>query len=305
MNPKNVPALNLPANDQPPSYAPPSYDAATSRDSDEKAQDAISINSATSQAPGFNPSIHLVIETAGFNINSLSNRNWYGDQAIPVFRLNPGQTEMLERQNNPDYLSIRPKKGSNSCALIRGDDQSQQPIISTVYRWGPGRDPIIRMYGPNECVSIEHAVDKANSINSEFEVNTHWVTTRSVDMATPYGKFEWRYAKRSERKDIQADSLIVCDRLDSPHAVAASSSSKKAARVRIAHFIRNSEYRTQGTSRWHGGNGGRLMIDLGDWSVQEKSSVAEEVESLILASCLLMLKRETDAQKNNQMAVLT
>lgn len=306
MNSQGVPSLRLPGDEPPPSYAPPSYDAGvTGRPSGEKAYDAVSINSATSQAPGFNPSIHLAIETAGFNINSFSNRNWHGDQAIPVFRLVPGPTALLERQDNPEYYSLRPKKSSNSCALIRADDAGQAPIISTVYRWGPGRDPHMRMYGPTERVSIEDAVDKNKPVDKEFEVKTHWVTSRSASLVTPYGKFEWRYAKRSEKKEVQADSLIVCDRLDSPNAAAGTSSSKKETRIRVAQFVRNAEYRTQGTTRWTGGNGGRLMIDLSEWAGQEKNGIVEEIEPLIVAGCMLMLKRETDREKNNQIVVVT
>ena len=54
-----------------------------------------------------------------------------------------------------------------------------------------------------------------------------------------------------------------------------------------------------------GGNGGRLMLDLGDWVGREKSGVVEEVEAVLVAGCLLMLKRETDRQKDNQLAAIT
>ncbi|ETS74714.1 hypothetical protein PFICI_13198 [Pestalotiopsis fici W106-1] len=312
MDLKAPPALNLPPDEDPPSYAPASYNTANVGPhilTDEKAYDAVSIGSVISQAPGFNPTIHLAIETLGFDLNVFNSRNWNGDQAIPVFRMHPGATPDLpfERAEQPEYISVRPKKNSNSCALVRGDDPAQTPLISTVYRWGPGRDPHMRIYGPNEQISVADAVDKDKHIANEFEVKTHFITSRSASMVSPFGKFEWRYGKRSEKKEYAADSLLVCDRLDSPNAPTnASSSSKKDSRVRIAQLIRNEEYRAQGSKkRWVGGNGGRLMLDLGDWVGREKSGVVEEVEAVLVAGCLLMLKRETDRQKDNQLAAIT
>jgi hypothetical protein len=294
----------------PPSYndAPPSYTAGTQQNTlgvDEKDIDAVSINS---QAPGFNPTIHMDVVTEGFNINYITTRNWGGDQAIPVFRLAPGATPALERPEAPEYISIRPKTSSNSCALVQGSDPDQTPLISTVYRWGPGRDPHMRVYGPGQRVSLADAVDKDKPIANEFEVKTHWVTSRSASMVTPYGKFEWRYGKRSEKKEAsKADSLLVLDRLDSPSAAAGASGSKsKDSRVRVAQLIRNAEFRTEGTSKWNsGGNGGRLLIDLSEWAGQEKSAKVQEVEAFVVASLLLMLKRETDRMKDNQIVVIS
>lgn len=317
MDSKAPPALNLPPDEDPPSYAPASYNAANLalNPTDEKAYDAASIGSVISLAPDFNPTTHLAIETLGFDLNIVTSRNWDGDQAIPVFRMHPGATPALpfKRAEQPEYISVRPKKNSNSCALVRGDDQAQTPLISTVYRWGPGRDPRMRIFGPNEHkISVADAVDKDKHVANEFEVKTHLITSRSASMASPFGKFEWRYGKKSEKKEYAADSLLVCDRLDSPNASttistsSSSSSSKKGSRVRIAQLIRNEEYRAQGSKKkWVGGNGGRLMLDLGDWVGREKSGVVDEVEALLVAGCLLMLKRETDREKDNQLAAIT
>ncbi|KAI1847072.1 hypothetical protein JX266_006947 [Neoarthrinium moseri] len=309
MDAKAPPALNFPPDEDLPSYPPPSYNAAHVP-AEEKAFDAASIGSAASHTSGFNPTIHLAIETLGFNLNSVTCRNWNGDQAIPVFRTHAGATPDLpfKHAEQPEYVSIRPKKNSNSCALVRGDDPAQTPLISTVYRWGPGRDPHMRIYEPTERISVADAVDKDKHIANEFEVKTHWITSRAATMVTPFGTFEWRYGKKPEKKEYAADSLLVCDRLDSPNAPIAgtSSSPKKDSRIRVAQLVRNEEYRAYGSKkRWVGGNGGRLMLDLGDWACLEKSGAVEKVEALLVAGCLLMLKRETDREKDNQLAVLT
>ncbi|KXJ87382.1 hypothetical protein Micbo1qcDRAFT_167732, partial [Microdochium bolleyi] len=168
--------------------APPAYESTFDESSHHHDSDS-------ERAAGFRPTVQLSIETAGHDYSTMS---WTGDVAIPVFRLDNSNT-------TPAYLSLRPKKNSNSAALVRGDDPGARPIMATVYRWGPGRDPRMRVYpatGP--AVSIADAVDKDKPVpsdgGSEFPVNTHWMSSRSADMDTPYGRFEWRYGRRAERK---------------------------------------------------------------------------------------------------------
>jgi hypothetical protein len=291
------------AEDQP----PPAYESTFQESSHHHDSDS-------EQAAGFRPTVQLSIETAGHDYSTWS---WTGDLAIPVFRLanSGGSGSSLHDSNTPAYLSLRPKKSSNSAVLVRGDDPGTRPILSTVYRWGPGRDPRMRTFpasGP--AVSLQDAVDKDKAVpgqhdgGCEFQVNTHWVSSRSADMDTPYGRFEWRYGRRAERKAddaAMADSLLVLEKV--------MGDSSKAPRVRVAQLVRNAEYRTRGTTRSAGGNGGRLMIDLSPWmngggsSGGEKKGAhaVEEIEAFVVCGALCMLKRETDRAKNNQMAVLT
>jgi len=48
-----------------------------------------------------------------------------------------------------EYLSVRLKRTSNSCALVRGSDMNHAPLIATIYRWGPGRPPRMRILPPH------------------------------------------------------------------------------------------------------------------------------------------------------------
>lgn len=288
---------------------PPSYDSTFHESSHHHDSDS-------ERAAGFRPTVQLNIETAGHDYHTAS---WTGDLAIPVFRV-PSSGGILQPNNTsaaPAYLSLRPKKNSNSAALVRGDDPGQRPIMSTIYRWGPGRDPRMRIFPASGAgVSIADAVEKDTSISSsdggsEFQVNTHWVSSRSADMDTPYGRFEWRYGKRAERKADdadKADSLLVLEKvLDS----ASSSSSTKGGseRVRVAQLVRNAEFRTAGTTKYGGGNGGRLMIDLSSWiggsDGGKGAHLAEDIEAFVVCSALCMLKRETDRAKNNQVVVFS
>jgi len=286
---------------------PPSYDSTFNENSHHHDSDS-------ERAAGFRPTVQLNIVTAGHDYDTAS---WTGDLAIPVFRVHSSSSGEAVQPNNattPAYVSLRPKKNSNSAALVRGDDPGQRPIMSTVYRWGPGRDPRMRIFpASGAAVSIADAVDKDTSVSShggsEFQVNTHWVSSRSADMDTPYGRFEWRYGKRAERKAddaSKADSLLVLEKvLDG----ASSSKGGGGERVRIAQLVRNAEFRTPGTTKYGGGNGGRLMIDLSSWNSsgggEKGAHLAEDIEAFVVCSALCMLKRETDRAKNNQVVALS
>ncbi|KAJ1323297.1 hypothetical protein MN608_11445 [Microdochium nivale] len=287
--------------------APPSYESTFDESNHYHDSDS-------ERAAGFRPTTHLSIETTGHDYSTMS---WTGDMAVPVFRLDFANSVSATSQHNdssrssntPAYLSLRSKKNSNSAALVRGDDPGARPIMSTVYRWGPGRDPRMRVYpASGSAVTIDDAVDKDKGVpqgGSEFPVNTHWVTSRSADMDTPYGRFEWRYGKRAERKSDDgagADSLLVLEKVAGDSG---NDSSSKTSRVRVAQLVRNAEYRTQDTTKYGGGNGGRLMIDLSPWMGDKGAHAADEIEAFVVCGALCMLKRETDRAKSNQMAVLT
>lgn len=118
-------------------------------------------------------------------------------------------------------------------------------------------------------------------------------------MVTPYGTFEWRYGSRNERKEAyDADSLLILERVDV--VVGTGGKGEKERRTRIAQLVRNSHFRTPGTSRSMAGNGGRLMLDLRRWG-GEKDLNIRDVEAFVVASCISMLKREMD---RNELAVV-
>jgi hypothetical protein len=132
---------------------------------------------------------------------------------ISVFR--PGSQDA-------EYISVRLKKSSNSCALVRVSDGAT--LISTIYRWGPGRHPRMRILDPDsnsQKVSIEDAIknnDNNNNVRGELiEVKSHSLISRAQDFDTQsLGKFEWRYGTREEQAACHADSLLVMERISSP-----------------------------------------------------------------------------------------
>ena len=78
---------------------------------------------------------------------------------------------------------------------------------------------------------------------------------------------------------------------------------KSKSGTRIAQFIRNDQYRTPGTKKYSGGNGGRLMMDLRIWN-DDKFMNPQRVEEFVVASCILMLKREADRFIDNHLAIV-
>lgn len=89
---------------------------------------------------------------------------------------------------------------------------------------------------------------------------------------TPAGsQVEWSYAK--------TDTLSVAD---------GHSTGKLPKGQLIAQLVRYEGTRTPGTSRCTAGNGGELQID------KEACRLLELDETVVVATCLVMLKRESD-----------
>ncbi|KAI6781853.1 uncharacterized protein J7T54_005019 [Emericellopsis cladophorae] len=191
------------------------------------------------------------------------------------------------------YESIRPEQRSGSCSLYAA--RSDHSVSSTTYRFGPGRPPVIHLH----CKSLESSVAESAARKPEdegFEVMGRGATTRSVRMRTPLGTYQWRYGRRSERKACNADSLLILDKVTT---VALAGGKTKDHFTRVAEFIRNDEFRTQGTGKADAGNGGRLMMDLRD--SDKKSS---ELEVLVVTGLICMLKREVDRRRGQKMLMI-
>ncbi|ATY64307.1 hypothetical protein A9K55_004354 [Cordyceps militaris] len=197
---------------------------------------------------------------------------------IAVRRVESGETE---------YVSMRQKKSSNSCALVRPSDPDRT-LISTIYRFGPGRHPTMHLVPANARVSVDAALLDKSVPGAAVDVRSRSFVSRAQVLDTPRGAFQWRYGSREERKACRADSLLVMERVGGG---------------RVAQLVRNEELRTPGTVTDSGGNGGRLMMDLHEWEEADKGSVAE-VEAFVVAGCLLMLKREADRFIDNTIAAV-
>lgn len=213
---------------------------------------------------------------------------------ISVYSVDPG-APMQEK-----YISVRPKRNSNSCALVQSSDPSQSALISTIYRWGPGRNPRMRILPRNSKVSVEQALEGDHLSGELIDVQSRSMISRAQVFDTSLGNFEWRYGWKDERKAFKADSLLICERID---CAALADGTETKSGTRVAQLIRNDQLRTPGSVRYSGGNGGRLMMDLRMWK-REKNDEAGDAEAFFVASCIVMLKREADRFINNNLAAV-
>lgn len=262
------------------SDAPPAY------------HDAVNGHSASSSSSpnAFVATSQLQVQAIGYD----ANQAYIGKtlEQISVYRVDSGAVE---------YISLRPKRSSNSCALVRGSDSNHTPLISTIYRWGPGRSPRMRILPPRTSISVEDAID-ADDVECELvEVQSRSIFSRSQRFDTSLGSFEWRYGSRTEREEAyNAASLLILERTDPVSSVDGKVGKRG---VRVAQLVRNDEFRTPGTKKHMGGNGGRLMLNMSTWTDEKKTST-RDVEAFIVASCICMLKREADRFKDNEISIL-
>ncbi|KLJ10773.1 hypothetical protein EMPG_13851 [Blastomyces silverae] len=182
----------------------------------------------------------------------------------------PSQLEI--HLHNPDaslaYISTRKSRCSGSTTLSspeRGD------LIFTEYFFGPNREPIIHQLNGSEKASLQ------------VKIQGKW-TSRATNFSLPDGSvFEWRYVKECGPEG-KKEMLVVLEKID------------VAGRKRVAHLLRNERTRPPNTSRCTAGNGGELVID------RDASEAIDE--SLIVATCLLMLKKEIDRRRALQACVI-
>lgn len=248
---------------------------------------------AAGSAGTFHPTKSLQVENRGLPVIALPLPP--RPHPIPVYAI--AESGAVGTQL---YESIRPTRGSGSCILSRvGGDA----VCTTTYRFGPGRPPKIRLLG---LTSIASAADTLRTAaaeeplgagdDEEFEVVSRGITTRAVSIRTHLGTFRWRYAGRSERREVGADSLLVMELVTK---LALEGGKTEERYRRVAQLVRNEEFRTPGSGRSTAGNGGRLMMDLRDW-MAEKKGESEQMEALVVASCICMLKKEMDRRRMHQ-----
>jgi hypothetical protein len=158
----------------------------------------------------------------------------------------------------------------------------------------------MRIFPSNSVVSVEEAIKNDNVRGELVEVKSRSLVSHGQVFDTSLGKFEWRYGTNKEQAACNADSLLVMERLD---RVSLPGGGKSKSGARIAQLIRNEQFRTPGTKKYSGGNGGRLMIDLRIWNDDDHTN-PQRVEAFVVASCILMLKREADRFIDNHLAMV-
>lgn len=229
---------------------------------------------------GFVSTSELQINALGYDTNqALTGRML---ENITVYRVDSGQ---------PEYISVRQKASSNSCALVKASDPGQNTLISTIYRWGLAH-PRMHLLPYGSTVSVQQAIENDNIAGEEVKVVSRKWYSRDQVFHTSLGEFTWTYGHRDERAELDADSLLVMTCADG---------SKDG--VQVAQLIRNDDLRTAGSKRYSGGNGGRLVMDLRRW--QGEKTAGPGIEAFAVASCILMLKREADRFINNNIAAVS
>lgn len=251
----------------------------------------------------FLPTIHLQVQTPG--------KPWLclpippKPVPIPIFDVNPNEGTL---STEPRYVSIRPERGSGSSYLVPGSSpESSKPLSTTTYRFGPGKPPVVSLFLPTQDRDRQGSGSSGGQAEAEeeawdtFPIHSTSLLSRSQRLHhTRLGTFEWRYASRSERNAIKANSVLVLERVV---RVAVAGGKEEEDRRTVALFVRSEETRTPGSSASSAGNGGRLMVDLGAWEEGEKVE-REMAVVLVATTVLVMLKKEVDRRRAQQIAIM-
>ncbi|KAJ5805333.1 hypothetical protein N7474_011220 [Penicillium riverlandense] len=210
-----------------------------------------------------------------------SSRKLYIDaHGIRAFRLPlpDSQTEIpvYDEDGVVAYSSTRSKRWSGSSVL---SSSKHGNLIHTDYFFGPNRDPVLRL------------LQSTDVRPEELQVSGKW-TSRSTRFTMPNGtRFEWSYAK--EKREGKHVNLIILRMVDTV------SQAKEPTNGRIvAKLVRGEDTRTPGTSRCRAGNGGELQID------ENALTSAQLKEAVVVATSLIMMKREIDRRRALQFAMI-
>lgn len=204
-------------------------------------------------------------------------------RGVGCFRL-PLPNRQLEIDiTHPDgqlaYVSTRDRLWSGNSVL---SNHKLGDVIRTEYFFGPNRDPVL------------HLLQTSREDPEVVQLKGNW-TSRSISFTTPSGsELRWSYAKE-KRPDGRKVNLLILS------VVEHSKGDHKAVQLsqrRLAQLSRCAETRTPQTSRCSAGNGGTLQMD------EEALRVHEIDESVVIATCLAMLKKEIDRRRMVQMMVI-
>ncbi|KAE9377596.1 hypothetical protein N431DRAFT_434777 [Stipitochalara longipes BDJ] len=210
----------------------------------------------------FLPTSSLQIQTQGKALFRLPSP--LKDLEIPILSTETGR---------PVYLSIREKRSSGSCTLVDAESEEGKALASTVYHWGPGKNPVVKVG------------------DDEFEIQGKSMVSRSMVFECRWGKFEWRYAGRKERNE-GVSSLLVLEKVGVDRG-----------RVKVAQLVRGEETRSPGSSGSSAGNGGRLDMRLDGEDGSGDGKIIDE--QTVVSTCLVMLKKEVDRRRALQVAMIS
>ncbi|KAF2397263.1 hypothetical protein EJ06DRAFT_533448 [Trichodelitschia bisporula] len=190
----------------------------------------------------------------------------------PLLRLPLAPTELEIPIHAADgtrvYTSVRAKRSSGDSELVA---EGRGAVVQTEYFFGPGRAPRITLLGDGAVNVL---------------VRSRWCSREQRFVLPNQGEVGWVY--RRERDEVAGKKVS--------RLVLEVGEGKEV--VRLAQLVRNEESRAPGSKRCDAGNGGALEMDA---RAMERWGVGEEV---VVATCLLMLKKEIDRRRVVQMMVI-
>lgn len=250
-----------------PPYAPPSYEQV----SFSKAKDT------SSPAPNLIPGPYKILTVFAGGTRAVRLPTPSSELEIPIF-------EGTDTSVAPSYVSTRAKRSSGNAILRHGH---RGDLYASRYIFWPFRDPVIRHTTGTSDVKRSDGENEEGQL--AVSVKTHSFSDRIDLTIGDTGKtFTWRYGKT--QLHVGKTRVLVLEVSD-----AESSSDKNRTRP-LAVLTRTDDTRTTGTSKWDAGNGGQLVIDV------DASTYIEE--GLLVAGCLMMLKREIDRQRGARAAAI-
>ena len=180
-------------------------------------------SSSSEDYGSFAPTATLQVQAIRYDVNqALTGRTL---ENISVVRSGSSDAE---------YVSIQLQRKSNSCVLVRASDQAT--LLSTIYRFSPGRHPRMRILDPHSNVSIQDAINNDNVHGELIEVKSRSMVSRAQVLDTSLGTFQWRYGTNEEQAACNADSLLIMERID---RVSLPGGGQSKSGARVAQLIRN------------------------------------------------------------------
>lgn len=189
-------------------------------------------------------------------------------------------------ENRLAYVSRRSKLHSGDAIL--SDALTGKELVATKYFFGPGKDPILHVSPVQTCEK-----DASTVSDYKIQLSSKW-TSRTMSFTMPAwhknseSQYQWAYGSRRDPDTERKISLITLHQQP-------ENNEDSSGRI-IAEFVWSTATRSAGSSRATAGNGGLLVIDRDAGEYLD--------EEVVVATCLVMLKRETDRRRAFQMAVV-
>ncbi|KAI5848302.1 hypothetical protein BZA05DRAFT_403604, partial [Tricharina praecox] len=187
-------------------------------------------------------------------------------------------TTTILRDSVPAYQSVRFKRSSGSCVLTAmtaaGVAGAAEEVARTTYFFGPGkrRSPVL---------TIGEETVRALRVGRFCTMN------RDCTFMWKGERCEWVYQKEMRPAVTSSDGVLLKTK------VLVLYIGEGAARRKVAELVRNRETRTKGSGGTWAGNGGALVIGDG------------VDEALVVATVLVMLKKEVDRRRTHQILIIS